>query len=205
MHRGPFSELGSPIENPLPSLMYREALYQRPGETLAGQIHPSHGPPPSHPSHLSQLPQTIHFDGLPQPPSENHRLAMAPSPPPRQLLPTPLHAPPPDDDDLSTTDSDFYPRPANHGHAMVTYLEWRLRSQSKRLRRKLRAMRHDMSGLYQAVLTAIQNMRSGHSSHTPPQKSSNTALWCTVVGLGVGFVFLLVLLIICWVQCSKKP
>jgi hypothetical protein len=194
------------------ALAFRQAAYAPPfrspplhyyshrGDTRGGQ-----GGVPHFTNHLT-------FDSMPAPPTAGQMAAMQPQGPPRQDIPS-LPLDHPGDEDSSSVSSGSGPLdyPPFHNltgfnqtyHAMM---EWKLRHQSKRLRKKIRAMRNEMKMLYEAIrnqMTMMSSLYQTSSSSTGAPAGAPTALWCLVVGLVVGFVFLLVLLILCWTRVTK--
>ena len=227
MHRGPAQELGSPLDlgnssDLTHALDYRNAMYAPPYKSSAPQVftppHPraGFGLPPSNQQPNPNL--HLSFDKLPKPPVQGQRAALAPLPPPHQDAPSLIY-PFDSSDDASSVSSrengghgpTLRYDPYNPTHAL---LEWRLRHQSKRLRKKLRAVRQEMKQMYEAIYRYMTMMApigvanrgmvaQGSASPHKPQGTS-TVLWCLVVGLAVGFVFLLIFVILCWTRVSQE-
>lgn len=229
---GPIGSRGAPLyenqEDLAKSLVHRQALYAPPfqrqdGVYAAGvRPHALQQHPLQHQDHRNQGPQHLTFDQMPSPPHPEMRRAMAPVKPPRHDLFLQQEANELNDlhdanDDSSSTSSEsfrsFHELPYRAStHQVYSMMDWRLRRQSKRLRKKLRGMRQEMRALYQAIhqqLVSFKGDRPFMSHPSTPTSSSkhqgSTALWCMVVGLSVGFVFLLILLILCWTRLPSVP
>ena len=198
MHRGPVHDFGSPLDldqNFMNAMAYRNAMYAPPYKAMDGQAG-VHQPPTNH--------LGLTFDQMPKPPTREGRVAMAPARPPYQDEPALTSHPPYQDDSSSVStveDTPLWHHNANP-YAVFTALEWRLRRQSKRLKKKIRAMRQDMRQVYEAIYFHLRsNNWAPHPPHqTQAKPSAPTSLWCLVVGLAVGFVFLLIFVILCWVR-----
>jgi len=182
-------------------MAYRNAMYAPPFKAVQnGAVNNcAHQPGPANVplSPLQPLAGGLTFNQMPKPPSDHQRTAMAPLRPPHQDEPSLESA---FDDSSSVSTRDDLPVFHSSPQQMYSVLEWRLRRQSNRLRKKLRTMRRELRQLYEAIYYHLKTNQATPKAVSSP--SAPTSLWCLVVGLAVAFVFLLILIILCWVRSS---